>query len=101
MGGQSASSHIVLLKNGGEDSAGALVGSMGAALHFTVREEGDDLGYEDDYPVENVQVTLGDYVFPRPLQPGQFKSRWEELSAQGAEATQKLSLNFRSLDEAV
>jgi len=99
--GQSASAHAVLMKTGGEDTAGALTGSIQASLKFIVKEEGDDLGYDDDYPVEAVNITTGDYMFPRALQQGQFKSVWEQLLAQGVEATQKLSLNFKSLESAV
>merc|ERR1712060_747180 len=62
---------------------------------------GDNMGYEDDYPVEKVSIGTGDYMFPRALQQGQFKSVWEQLSAQGAESTQKLSLNFKTLETAV
>merc|ERR1712151_1335302 len=64
-------------------------------------EEGDDLGYEDDYPVENIHITTGDYMFPRALPQGQFKSVWEELAAQGTESTQKLLLPYKALDPAV
>lgn len=99
--GQQASAHVVLRKNAGADVAGAVTGNFGATLRFTVKEDGDDLGYEDDYPVEAVCITTGDYMFPRPLQQGQFKSVWEQLSAQGVETTQKLSLNFKSLEAAV
>merc|ERR1719326_1975423 len=98
---QQASAHVVLRKNDSSDAAIAVTGSFGAALHFLVKEEGDDLGYEDDYPIESIVLTTGDYMFPRGLPQGQFKSGWESLAAQGAEATQKLSLNFRSLDAAV
>jgi len=66
-----------------------------------VKEDGDDLGYEDDYPVENVQIGSGDYMFPRALAQGQFKSVWDQLAAQGAESMQKLCLNFKTLDAAV
>mmetsp|Transcript_116325 Transcript_116325/g.329047 ORF Transcript_116325/g.329047 Transcript_116325/m.329047 type:complete len:929 (+) Transcript_116325:105-2891(+) len=100
--GQQASSHVVLRKAvASEDVAGAVIGSFGAALHFLVKEEGDDLGYEDDYPVENVTIALGDYMFPRPLAPNQFKSVWEQLSAGGEEATERMSLNFKTLEAAV
>lgn len=27
---------------------------FGACLEFTVREDGDDIGYKDEYPVEDV-----------------------------------------------
>eukprot|EP00747_Dinoflagellata_sp_TGD_P221221 gnl/TRDRNA2_/TRDRNA2_93086_c2_seq1.p1 gnl/TRDRNA2_/TRDRNA2_93086_c2~~gnl/TRDRNA2_/TRDRNA2_93086_c2_seq1.p1 ORF type:complete len:165 (+),score=37.00 gnl/TRDRNA2_/TRDRNA2_93086_c2_seq1:40-495(+) len=76
---------------------------MGAALHFINKEEGDDIGYPDDYSIENLTITVGDYMHPRPLQQGQFKSVWEQLASppQGSEATQKLSLNFKSLEAAV
>lgn len=100
--GQGASAHVVLRKNqGGEESSGALPGTFGATLHFRVLEEGDDLGYEDDYPVENVVIGTGDFMNPRPLQNGQHKSGWEQLAAQGTECTQKLQLNFKSLESAV
>eukprot|EP00437_Effrenium_voratum_P041885 CAMPEP_0181477176 /NCGR_PEP_ID=MMETSP1110-20121109/42084_1 /TAXON_ID=174948 /ORGANISM="Symbiodinium sp., Strain CCMP421" /LENGTH=918 /DNA_ID=CAMNT_0023602475 /DNA_START=89 /DNA_END=2845 /DNA_ORIENTATION=- len=96
--GQNGSAHVLLQKNASE---GVVCGSLGAALRFIVKEEGDDLGYEDDYPVENVVIGTGDYMFPRSLQQGQFRSVWEQLTAQGTEVTQKLALNFRSLETGV
>merc|ERR1712217_690317 len=54
-----------------------------------------------DYPVENIAITIGDYLFPKALQAGQFKSVWEQLQAQGVETIQKLALNFKSLETAV
>jgi len=99
--GQNGSAFVVLQKNENEEQGGALPGSFGAALRFLQKEQGDDLGYEDDYPVENVVVGTGDFMYPRALQQGQFKSVWEQLSAQGVEATQKLSLNFKTLESGV
>merc|ERR1711879_408518 len=55
----------------------------------------------DEYPLEGLEITMGDYMFPRQLPTGQFKSAWEQLTVQGVEATQKLALNFKSLDAAV
>jgi coatomer protein complex subunit gamma len=98
---QQASAHVVLRKKDDSEAAIAVTGSVGAALHFLVKEEGDDLGYEDDYPIESIVLTTGDYMFPRGLPQGQFKSGWESLAAQGVEATQKLSLNFKTLEAAV
>mmetsp|Transcript_96456 Transcript_96456/g.241880 ORF Transcript_96456/g.241880 Transcript_96456/m.241880 type:complete len:923 (-) Transcript_96456:138-2906(-) len=98
---QQGSAYVVLAKLGGEDAAGAVTGNFGATLKFIVKEEGDDLGFEDDYPVEAVTITSGDYMFPRALPQGQFKSVWEQLSAQGVESQQKLVLNYRSLEAAV
>mmetsp|Transcript_68621 Transcript_68621/g.146918 ORF Transcript_68621/g.146918 Transcript_68621/m.146918 type:complete len:937 (-) Transcript_68621:64-2874(-) len=100
---QQASAHVVLRKAGGAEAAGgsgAVTANLSASLHFLVKEEGDDLGFEDDYPVENVVITTGDYMFPKALQGGQFKSVWEQLAAQGAESQQKMALNFKSLETA-
>ncbi|CAK9002219.1 unnamed protein product [Durusdinium trenchii] len=58
-------------------------------------------GTQDDYPVENVVISTGDYIFARSLQQGQFRSVWEQLAAQGTEVTQKLSLNFKTLESGV
>ncbi|CAK0894724.1 unnamed protein product, partial [Prorocentrum cordatum] len=99
--GQQTALTVVLQKNGGDDRAGALQGNFGAKLTFLVKEEGDDLGYEDEYPIEGLDVSTGDYMFPRQLPAGQFKSAWEQLTAQGVEATQKLSLTYKSLEAAV
>ncbi|CAE8603112.1 unnamed protein product [Polarella glacialis] len=99
--GQASSAHVVLRKNGGDETAGVVTGRFGAALRFLVKEDGDDLGYEDDYPVEHVTITTGDFIAPKPIQAGQFKSVWEQLTAQGVEATQKLALNFKTLEAAV
>jgi len=98
---QQASAYVVLAKRGGEESAGVMAGSFGASLRFIIKEDGDDLGYDDDYPVENIIVNTGDYMYPRALPQGQFKSVWEQMAAQGAESTQKLVLNFKSLESAV
>ena len=78
-----------------------MTANIGASLRFTVKEEGDDLGFEDDYPVENVKISVGDYVYPKMLPAGQHKSAWELLQAQGVEAQAKLSLNFKTLEQAV
>merc|ERR1719356_702792 len=100
--GQQASAHVVLQKGPGVAAcAGALTGSFGVALKYIIKEEGDDLGYEDDYPVENVTICLGDYMFPKMLPAGQFKSVWESLTAQGHEEKQQLGLNFKNIDPAV
>jgi len=97
--GQQSSAYFVLQKNTEE----TLEGTFGAALKFLVKEEGDDLGYEDDYPVENVAMTVGDYI-PKGLPVGQFKSVWEQLATNGVETTKDMSLNgnnFKTVEAAV
>mmetsp|Transcript_121639 Transcript_121639/g.214467 ORF Transcript_121639/g.214467 Transcript_121639/m.214467 type:complete len:925 (-) Transcript_121639:145-2919(-) len=97
--GQQASAYVVLQRNG-EDEDNLVTGSLGAALHFLMKEEDDPVGFEDDYPVENINISVGDYMSAKGLAQGQFKSVWEEFS-KAAEATEKLSLNFKSLETAV
>jgi len=95
---QSASAYIIIQK-----AQGLLVtpGTFSATLHFTIKEDDDDIGYEDDYPIEGFTISTRDYVYPRSLPTGQFKASWESLAAQGFEVTTKLSLQYKSLDQAV
>jgi coatomer protein complex subunit gamma len=100
--GQNGSAYIMLRKVGAnEENAGALTGNFECALHFTCKEEGDDLGYEDDYPIERVKITVGDFIYPKALPAGQHKSLFEQLASQGHETQAKLSLNFKTLEQAV
>jgi hypothetical protein len=92
---QSASAYVVLAK---VDESN-LLGSFGVALKFIVKEEGDDLGYDDDYPVENCTITVGDYMAPKGMPSGQFKSVWEQLA--GVETQKDMALNFKSTEAAV
>jgi len=94
-------SALVILRKTGDDEFAASFGNFGAALHFLVKEEEDDIGYEDDYPVEAVTIGVGDYMNPRGLPQGQFKSVFDSLLAQGAESMQKMSLNYKTLEAAV
>jgi hypothetical protein len=97
---QKASSYSVLQKNT-QNEAGVLTGAFGAGLRFLMKEDGDDLGNDDDYPIEKVKITTGDFNNPRALPQGQFRSLWEEMGKQGAESTQKLLLPYKSIDSAV
>merc|ERR1711957_839819 len=95
---QSASAYVVL----GKADESNLLGSFGVALKFIVKEEGDDLGYDDDYPVENCTITVGDYMAPKGMPSGQFKSVWEQLTPpSGAETQKDMALNFKSTEAAV
>jgi len=95
--GQQASAYVVLAKK--DDSVQSV--SIKAALRFIVKEDGDDLGYDDDYPIENVNIGVGDYLNPKGMPPGQFKSVWEQMASNGLETQKDMSLNFKSIDAAV
>jgi len=94
---QKAAAYYVLQKQNEQ----VMAGKFGAGLKFIVKEEGDDLGYEDDYPIENVTITVGDYMSPKGLPVGQFKSVWEQLATNGSEVQKDMSLNFKSTEAAV
>jgi coatomer protein complex subunit gamma len=95
--GQQSSAYVVLQKM----SDDTLAGSFNASLRFIVKEEGDDLGYEDDYPIESCVLTIGDYMHPKGMPTGQFKSVWDQLATQGTETQKDMSLNFKTTEAAV
>jgi len=87
-----------LLQKEDLDNQGVLSGRFTCTLHFLMKEEGDDLGQEDDYAVEACSIASADYVQPKPLGPGQFKSAWEQVPA---EHTCRFALPYKSLELAV
>jgi len=92
---QQASAYIVLAKKSQEFSA-----SFACSLKYIVKEDGDDVGYEDDCPVDNATLALGDFMCPRGLPQGQHKSVWEQLGSSGTECQKDMSLNFKSIEAA-
>jgi coatomer protein complex subunit gamma len=73
---------------------------MRAEMRFNQLEEGDDIGFPDTCPMEDVEVSAGDYMQPAPLPQGQVKSLFEQLKMQ-SEATTKLQLEYKNLEAAV
>lgn len=65
-------------------------------LKFTSKEidpstgEAEQEGYEDEYQVEELEVTGGDYVLPTFA--GSFENIWEQVGAAGEEVTETFSL---------
>lgn len=65
-------------------------------LKFTSKEidpatgEPEEEGYEDEYQVEDLELTVGDYVVPAFA--GSWANVWEQVGAAGEEATQTYSL---------
>ncbi|KAL8924829.1 MAG: hypothetical protein Q9172_002493 [Xanthocarpia lactea] len=66
-------------------------------LKFTSKEidpttgEPDDSGYEDDYQIEDFELSGSDYVLP--AYAGSFDHVWEQTGANGDEASETLQLN--------
>ena len=73
------------------------VTSFTNVLKFTSKEidpssgEPDDTGYEDEYQVEDLDLTGSDYVVPAFA--GSFDHAWEQTGAHGDEASETLQLS--------
>ncbi|GFF49622.1 probable coatomer subunit gamma [Aspergillus udagawae] len=74
-------------------------------LKFTSKEvdpttgEPEDSGYEDEYQVEDLELTGSDYVIPTFA--GSFDHVWEQTGANGEEVSETLQLsNMKSISDA-
>ncbi|TKA75615.1 hypothetical protein B0A55_04889 [Friedmanniomyces simplex] len=91
----------------GSEGSGFEAASMTNVLKFTLKEvdpstgEPEEGGYEDEYQVEDLEVTGADYILPAFA--GSFDNIWSGLESSGAEeAEETLQLaNAKSLAEAV
>jgi coatomer protein complex subunit gamma len=72
-----------------------------ASFHFMQREDGDPMGFPDDFPIEHVKVQVSDYVNPRPLPSGHFPRAWDAFGDPQLERVQKYALTYRSLEATV
>ena len=76
-------------------------GNFPATLHFNQREDGDPVGFPDDFPIEPVKVGMGDYINGRQLPTGQFPRAWDAIGGNGIERVQKYALSYRTLEATV
>ncbi|KAK5058891.1 hypothetical protein LTR84_011155 [Exophiala bonariae] len=95
--------YVAFKKLGGENTFPAT--SFTNVLKFTSKEidpttgEAEDGGYEDEYEVENLELTGADYVVPAFA--GSFDHVWEGTGANGEEASDTLQLSsIKSLADA-
>lgn len=83
--GETASAYVVLLF---PDQLSASVGNFGATLKFIVKDcdpttglpDGED-GYDDEYMLEDVEVTLADQI--QKVTKANFGAAWEEAGESG------------------
>ncbi|XP_064632835.1 coatomer subunit gamma-2-like [Lineus longissimus] len=87
------------------DDATLVAGTFSCTLKFTVKDcdpatgEPDDEGYEDEYVLEDIEVTVSDHV-QKVMKPN-FGASWEEIGPENElEDTYALS-SMKTLDEAV
>ena len=59
--------------------------------------------YEEEYPLDSVQIAIRDYIKEDLIPTGQFKDFWETIGGheKGSEVTSTFQLPFKSVDEAV
>jgi len=81
------------------------VATIAANLKFTVKdcdpatgEPDSDEGYDDEYQLEDIEVTVADHV--QRVMKGNFAAAWEEIGAEN-ELEDTFSLPFKTIDEAV
>jgi coatomer protein complex subunit gamma len=80
--------------------------SVTCELHFKVVQvdpatgevEGDEQGYDEEYPLEGLEISTNDYMAKVSL--GEFKRAWEQSTNEG-EVLVKFALQFKKLEEAV
>jgi coatomer protein complex subunit gamma len=98
--GEKVMSYVVLNRIGPVASV-----TVGCELHFCVVQvdpntgsvEGDEDGYEDQYPVEPLEVSVSDFMAKVSL--GDFRRSWEQMGNEG-EVLEKFALQYKRLDEA-
>lgn len=95
LGSDETGTIYVTFKRIGEESNYAIT-TFTNVLKFTSKEidpstgEPEDQGFEDEYQVEDLELTGGDYVVPAFA--GSFGNVWEQVGAAGEEATETYSL---------
>lgn len=99
--GEAGSTFVCLKKGSGEMATG----SVGCSLSFTLKEvdpvSGDveDEGYEDEYVLEELDISAADYIKDEPV--ANFRMAWEALPGE-SEVAEEYGLGSRdSLEEAV
>ncbi|KAJ5236755.1 hypothetical protein N7489_006846 [Penicillium chrysogenum] len=95
--------YVAFKKLAGENSVP--VTSFTNVLRFTSKEidpasgEPEDSGYDDEYQVEDLELTGSDYVIPTFA--GSFDHVWEQTGANGEEESETLQLsNMKSINDA-
>jgi coatomer subunit gamma len=87
-------------------NADAVPCSFNCELHFQVLQvdpttgeiEGDENGFDEEYPLETLEVSTNDFM--AKTSTGDFRRSWEQMGSDG-EVLEKFALQFRKLDDAV
>jgi len=104
--GVTTRSWLVLRRNTSESNIFAA--QFVAELKFRVLEidpntaeiEGDEDGFAEEYPLEDVEISTNDFMGKARVADTDFRSAWESLDRDG-EVLEKFSLQFKDLESAV
>jgi coatomer protein complex subunit gamma len=62
--------------------------------------EGDEAGFAEEYPLEDVELTTTDFMAKARLADSDFRCAWESIDKSG-EVLEKFGLHFKELESAV
>lgn len=99
--GEASHCFVSLARNGDPVSC-----TLKCALHFSVVQvdpatgevEGDEEGYEEEYPLEDLELNTNDYMAKTSV--GDFRRSWDQIGTDG-EVLEKFALQFKKLEDAV
>lgn len=100
--GSPATAFTIITRTDGELPLGA----MACTLRYTVHDvdaatgEVDESGYEDDYQLEDLELTIGDLMVAPAEPPANFRAAWEALGGDN-EVAEEFSLSHDSVATAV
>ena len=60
--------------------------------------DADDKGYDEEYPLEDMELLTHDFMAKRAI--GDFRRNWEQMDGEG-EVEEKFALQFKKLEDAV
>lgn len=100
--GEQSNCFIVLSRTSNE----AFTSTFPCALQFKVVQvnpttgevEGDEEGYDEEYPLESLEISTRDFMAKVPV--ADFRKMWEQMGSDG-EVLEKFGLPFKKIDEAV
>ena len=97
-----ASSCYVVLKRLSEPAATELRCQMSFKVETVDRNTGEvenaGDGYDEEYPLEDAEIVIGDFMAKRSL--GDFRRSWEQMDSE-AEVREQFALQFKKLEDAV
>jgi len=102
--GEHSSCFVSLKRLAGEDYSAAVTFSCELAFRMvqvdpvTGEVEGDEKGFDEEFPLEDLEIASSDFMAKVSL--GDFRRSWDQMGSDG-EVLEKFALQFKKLEEAV